>query len=145
MIQYTKSYLENSNNATSIINDIIPILKHRKDLRDLYTLNKKDKAKVQREATAEYSSVRTALANHLEEYVLTTAKGKKVNTGQKRLNDLTVVSVVEGQVMGFHEGTVEGYNVEKTLSKDQEKELLDSYTKVISSQLNKKCTIEGGC
>lgn len=40
MLQYTKSYLENSNNATSIINEIIPILKHRKDLRDLYT--KKD-------------------------------------------------------------------------------------------------------
>ena len=40
MIQYTKEYLENSSNATSIINEIIPILKHRKDLRDLYT--KKD-------------------------------------------------------------------------------------------------------
>ena len=40
MIQYTREYIENSNNATSIINEIIPILKHRKDLRDLYT--KKD-------------------------------------------------------------------------------------------------------
>lgn len=40
MIQYTREYLENSNNATSIINEIIPILQHRKDLRDLYT--KKD-------------------------------------------------------------------------------------------------------
>lgn len=40
MIQYTREYLEDSNNATSIINEIIPILKHRKDLRDLYT--KKD-------------------------------------------------------------------------------------------------------
>lgn len=40
MIQYTKSYLENSNNATSIINEVIPVLQHRKDMRDLYT--KKD-------------------------------------------------------------------------------------------------------
>lgn len=40
MIQYTREYIEDSNNATSIINEIIPILKHRKDLRDLYT--KKD-------------------------------------------------------------------------------------------------------
>ena len=40
MLQYTREYIENSNNATSIINEIIPILKHRKDLRDLYT--KKD-------------------------------------------------------------------------------------------------------
>ena len=40
MLQYTKSYLENSNNATAIINEVIPVLKHRKDMRDLYT--KKD-------------------------------------------------------------------------------------------------------
>ncbi len=117
--------------------------KEENDLRDLYTLNSKNKAKVQREATPEYSSVRTSLANHLDDYVLTTSKGKKVNTGQKRLNDLTVVSVVEGQVLGFHEGSVD--NFKDTLTKDQKKELLDSYTKVVSSQLNKKCTIEGGC
>ncbi len=117
--------------------------KEENDLRDLYTLNSKNKAKVQREATTEYASVRTALANHLDDYVLSTDKGKEVNTGQKRLNDLTVVSVVEGQVMGFHQGTVENQN--GNLTKDQEKALLDAYTKVISSQLNKKCTIEGGC
>lgn len=40
MIQYTKNYLENSNNATSIINEVKPILEHRKQMRDLYT--KKD-------------------------------------------------------------------------------------------------------
>ena len=40
MIQYTREYLENSNNATAIINEVIPVLKHRKDMRDLYT--KKD-------------------------------------------------------------------------------------------------------
>lgn len=40
MIQYTKEYLENSNNATSIINEVKPILEHRKQMRDLYT--KKD-------------------------------------------------------------------------------------------------------
>ena len=40
MLQYTKSYLENSNNATSIINEVKPILEHRKQMRDLYT--KKD-------------------------------------------------------------------------------------------------------
>lgn len=40
MIQYTKNYLEDSNNATSIINEVKPILEHRKQMRDLYT--KKD-------------------------------------------------------------------------------------------------------
>jgi len=117
--------------------------KEENDLRDVYVLNAKNKAKVQKEATAEYDSVRLALANHLDDYVLTTEKGKKVSTGQKRLNDLTVVSVVEGQVLGFHEGSVDDYKGK--LTKEQEKELLESYTKVISSQLNKKCTIETGC
>ncbi len=37
MIQYTKSYLEDSNNATSIINEVRPILEHRKQMRDRYT------------------------------------------------------------------------------------------------------------
>lgn len=37
MIQYTKNYLEDSNNATSIINEVKPILEHRKQMRDLYT------------------------------------------------------------------------------------------------------------
>lgn len=37
MIQYTKNYLENSNNATSIINEVVPILEHRKAMRDKYT------------------------------------------------------------------------------------------------------------
>lgn len=40
MLQYTKDYLEDSNNATSIINEVKPILEHRKQMRDLYT--KKD-------------------------------------------------------------------------------------------------------
>jgi SPP1 family phage portal protein len=37
MIQYTREYLENSNNATSIINEVKPILEHRKQMRDRYT------------------------------------------------------------------------------------------------------------
>lgn len=37
MLQFTKSYLENSNNASSIINEVVPILEHRKKMRDRYT------------------------------------------------------------------------------------------------------------
>lgn len=130
--------------------NIRPENKEENDLRDLYSLNSKNKAKIAKAATEEYNLVRTALANHLNDYVLTTSKGKEVNTGQKRLNTPTVVSVVEGQVLGFHEGTVEGHRINKDnklpgLTKEQEKLLLEEYTQVISSQLNKKCTIEEGC
>lgn len=37
MIQYSKEYLNNSNNATSIINEVKPILEYRKQMRDRYT------------------------------------------------------------------------------------------------------------
>ena len=40
MLQYTREYLENSNNATSIINEVRPILEHRKSMRDRYTKKK---------------------------------------------------------------------------------------------------------
>ena len=125
--------------------NIMPENKEENDVRDLYSLNSKNKAKIARTATDEYNLVRTALANHLQDYVLYTSKGKKVNTGQKRLESPTVVSVVEGQIMGFHEGVVDNYELGTTLTKDQVKELTSAFTKVISSQLNKKCTIEEGC
>ena len=116
-----------------------------KDLRDLYSLTPKNKAKLETPATEEYELVRTALANHLEDYVLYTNKGKAVNTGKKRLESPTVVSVVEGQVLGFHTGTVDNHDETKELTTEQQKELKAAYGKVISSQLNKKCTIEKGC
>lgn len=37
MLQYTKEYLSNSSNATAIINNIQPILKHRKQMYKRYT------------------------------------------------------------------------------------------------------------
>lgn len=37
MLQYTREYLENSRNATAIINQVEPILEHRKAMRDKYT------------------------------------------------------------------------------------------------------------
>ena len=37
MLQYSREYIENSNNATSIINEVKPILEHRKQMRDRYT------------------------------------------------------------------------------------------------------------
>jgi len=37
MLQFTREYIENSNNATSIINEVVPILEHRKQMRDKYT------------------------------------------------------------------------------------------------------------
>ncbi len=114
------------------------------DLRDTYTLNAKNKAKRTKEAAStSYYEVLTSLANYLDDYILVTEKGKKVSTGEKRLNTPTVVSVINGQVVGFHQGTVETQEendkgeLEK-LNEDEEKELLNKYTNVISAYLKNK-------
>lgn len=114
------------------------------DLRDTYTLNPKNKAKRTKEAaSSSYYEILTSLANYLDDYILVTSKGKKVSTGEKRLNTPTVVSVVNGEIVGFHEGTVttqdenEKGELQK-LNKDETKELLNQYTKVISAYLKNK-------
>jgi hypothetical protein len=120
------------------------------DIRDIYTLNKKNKARETKEGTKDYYSIRLALANHLHDYILYTSDGKAVNTGEKRLNTPTLVAVVNGEIVGFHEGIYSEYKANesaKKLSKTQEKELLNKYLEVISSYLNNDCNDdkEGDC
>lgn len=113
------------------------------DIRDTYALNDKNKAKKEKKAQDEevYSSVLTLLANYLDDYVLETDSGKKVNTGEKRLNAPTVVAVVDGEIVGFHEGTISG-QIESDdssisdLTEEEEKSLLKEYTNVISKYLS---------
>ncbi len=121
------------------------------DIRDTYVLDTKNKARKSRDAEAAYFDVLRALANDLDDYVLYTDKGKPVNTGEKRLAAPTVVSVKDGVVVGFHQGTVEGHDrvdgVLEDLTKEQETELLNTYSKVISKYLNSDCDndSEKGC
>lgn len=117
----------------------------QKDIRDTYILNNKNKAKKSKEAAdPAYYDILTALANDLDDYVLTTDTGKKVNTGEKRLSAPTVVAVKEGIVVGFHEGTIEGHEKDENgvlpdLTKDEETELLNIYSQIISKYLNDSC------
>lgn len=114
------------------------------DLRDTYTLNAKNKAKKTKEAASEsYYEILTSLANYLDDYILVTEKGKKVSTGEKRLDSPTVVAVVNGEVVGFHQKTVDTQEKNDqdelpALTKDEEKELLSEYTKLISAYLKNK-------
>ncbi len=120
--------------------DIRPDAKKENDIRDEYTLNAKNKAKKTKDADTKYYEVLTSLANYLDDYILYTESGKKVNTGEKRLQTPTVVSLVNGEIVGFHEGTVGGHEESATgeiskLDKEQRKELLNTYSKIISKYL----------
>jgi len=112
------------------------------DLRDTYTLNAKNKAKRTKEATTGYYDVLTLLANELSDYTLTTDAGKVVNTGEKRLESPTVVAVKNGEIVGFHEKTLDGHDLSddgglRDLTDDEEKELLNIYVQIISDYLSK--------
>lgn len=114
------------------------------DIRDTYVLNSKNKAKKSKDADPAYYNILTALANDLDDYVLTTDTGKKVNTGEKRLSAPTVVAVKDGIIVGFHEGTIEGHEKDENgvlpdLTKDEETELLNIYSQIISKYLNDSC------
>lgn len=146
--------LLNAMNSSELNNiyyvDIKPNDDPEKDVRDTYVLDSRNKARKSRDAESAYYDVLTALANDLDDYVLYTEKGKEVNTGEKRLAAPTVVAVKDGVVVGFHQGTVEGHDrvdgVLEDLTKEQETDLLNTYSKLISSYLNNDC-VDGkeGC
>lgn len=121
------------------------------DIRDLYTLNNKNKAKKSKDADQSYYDIVLALASELQEYELTTDSGKKVSTGVRRLYTPTVVAVKDGVLLGFHEGTVENHKTDedgllRDLTKEEESELLNTYTSIISKYLDTSCDEESeGC
>jgi len=124
--------------------------KTENDVRDIYTLDSRNKAKKTKDASDAYYEVLRSLANELQDYVLTTENNKKVNTGEKRLYAPTVVSVIDGVLVGFHEGTVEGHDLNEdgalpALTKEEETELLNAYTKVIGNYLGEICDEDAGC
>ncbi len=123
----------------------------QKDIRDTWTLNTKNKPRKTKDAEDAYYDVLTSLANDLSDYVLVADSGKKVNTGEKRLGAPTVVSVVNGVVVGFHAGTVDGHVKDdkgalRDLTKEETTELFNTYSSLISKYLNSDCsTGEEGC
>ncbi len=148
--------LLNAMDNTSLDNiyyvNIRPNDNEENDLRDIYNLNDKNKAKKTKEASNAYYEVVTSLANYLNEYILYTSKGKEVDTGVKRLNTPTVVAIKDGEVIDFHEGTVADHNLAedeslRDLTEEESSELLNAYTTLISRYLGTDCGVgeERGC
>lgn len=93
--------------------------------RDILELDDKNKVVTKKEATKEYQRLVEKLDAYLSDYVLTTKKKKEIQTGKKRLYFPTVVFVKDGEVVGFHEGTVESQvDPKKELSEQQKEELV---------------------
>ena len=119
--------------------NVRPNDKIENDIRDTYELNERNKPKLVKEGSDGYKDLIVALANELSDYVLYTDKGKSVNAGEKRLNVPTVVAIKDGELVGYHEGTVKGNNEEdgkvNDLTEAEEKELYNTYKEIFEEYL----------
>ena len=76
-------------------------------LRDKYTLDKKDKAKKSQDGTEEYTKFLGYFDSLLSDYTLTTSKGKKVKTGEKRIYAPNFIYVEKGEAVRLITGNSE--------------------------------------
>lgn len=119
------------------------------DLRDIYSL-KGNKAKKVKEADQSYYDLINELSPYLNDYILTSDNGTKISTGEKRLETPTVVAVKEGEVLDIHIGTVEDNMEDKNgivreLTKNEEVDLFNAYTILISKYTGESCDLEKAC
>lgn len=126
--------------------NVRPDNEENNDIRDLFELKPNNKPRRVNNGSEGYSDLLIDLANYLKDYTLTTDTGKKVNTGEKRLNTPTVVAVLDGTIVGFHEGVVES-NVETNgilpkLTDNEKKELNTIYSEIITKYLDDSCPLE---
>ena len=103
-----------------------------KNIRDVKELDENDKIVTTIEGTSNYYKILDVLKKELDDYVLTTKSGKKINTGEKRLYAPTVVAVRDGKITGIHVGTLDsqksGYDA---LTDKEKKELKNSFVDLI--------------
>ncbi len=77
-------------------------------LRDKYELDSKNKPKLVSEGTESYKKLLVAFDKVLEDYTLTTDKGKKVKVGEKRIFAPNFFYIEKGEVQGMIDGIPEG-------------------------------------
>lgn len=121
-----------------------------KDVRDSWELNTRNKPFKKKDADEAYYKILVSLANELQDYVIKSDNNKEINTGEKRLYAPTVVAVLNGEIVGFHEGTIEGHDIDENgvlidLTKDEEEALVKIYTDTITKVSQTECKDDKGC
>lgn len=119
------------------------------DIRENFTAVKNKVIKTREASSIKYNEILNLLAEYLEDYIVENETGKKINTGKKILNAPTVVSVKNGTILDAHIGTLN--NHAKTdgalldLTAEEETELYNIYTLMITKYLEDGCTVETSC
>ena len=114
-----------------------------KDIRDTYKIEDK-KAVIDIKGTDSYYELLKVLDNYLTDYSITDEKGKKYETGVKRLYAPTTVVVKNGKIVGFNEGTVDSQAKFVALTDEEIKELKDKLSTMIAQVSSFVCT-DSGC
>ncbi|MBQ4583882.1 MAG: hypothetical protein IJA94_03230 [Bacilli bacterium] len=80
-----------------------------------------------------YYELLDIMKDYLSDYAITDSDGNSYPTGVKRLYAPTVVAVKDGQIVGFHEGTIDTAITNEKLNEEETSELKDIYQKMIDS------------
>lgn len=116
-----------------------------KDIRDELELDDKKEVKVKKEGSEDYKVLLEKFDNVLEDYTLKDKKGKKVETGEKRIYAPNIVAVIDGKAVkltsGISDKQDDGY---MELTDEIKKDMKESIEKVVReySTASASCNIE---
>ena len=115
-----------------------------KEIRSVYKVQDKELKKEVR-GSKSYYKILELLDNYLEPYIIT-EDNEDYNTKENRLYAPTVVAVKNGEIVGFHSGTVDSQNDPyKPLNTKQKKELEKIYDNMINKIKSSTCKDKTGC
>ena len=114
------------------------------DIRSSIELTSDNLIKTTKKGTDSYYDLLNLMTEYLSDYELTDDEGNKYQTGEKRLYAPTLLAVKDGNIVGFHEGTVDsqksGFDA---LSKKGEKELNKILTELVKTVSSNSCSSTG--
>ncbi len=115
-----------------------------KDIRSTFEVKNK-KLTNTKKGTEGYYQILDKLDEYLEEYTIE-ANNKEYDAKEKRLYAPTVVAIKDGEIVGFHEGTVESQEDPYLgLNDTQKKELSKIFNETFKDLKDNTCKDKKGC
>lgn len=118
------------------------------DIRDEYKVEKGKVRRIKDAASSKYYDILAKLDDFLDDYEVYENE-KAYKTGEKRLKAPTVVAVREGEIVGFHEGSLPEHKrvdgVLADLTDEQTEKVYNIYASLIQDYLGDSCTEDTNC
>ena len=101
------------------------------DIRDTMIINDDNELETTKEGTKEYNQLLELFDSVLEEYTLEDKEGNTISTDRKRIYAPSVVTVVEGEVIGLETGLNDDIDITKELTKEDINIIYDNFYKIL--------------